>query len=71
MPAYVVFHDATLREVAATAPTTLAELAAVNGVGDNKLAAYGQQILDLLSGKGGEADEPAPEAKPEPEAEEA
>jgi len=50
MPAYVIFHDATLREIAAQAPSTLAELAAVNGVGENKLARYGQQILDLLAG---------------------
>ena len=56
VPAYVVFHDATLREITSTAPTTLAELAAVNGVGENKLAAYGQQILDLLAGEDGAAD---------------
>jgi ATP-dependent DNA helicase RecQ len=48
MPAYVIFHDATLRQIAARAPSTLAELATVNGVGENKLARYGQQILDLL-----------------------
>ncbi|QMU71087.1 DNA helicase RecQ [Streptacidiphilus sp. P02-A3a] len=48
VPAYVVFHDATLREIAANSPTTLAELSVVNGVGENKLATYGQQILDLL-----------------------
>ena len=48
VPAYVVFHDATLREIAVTGPGTLAELSAVSGVGENKLATYGQQILDLL-----------------------
>ncbi|HKN96571.1 MAG TPA: DNA helicase RecQ [Pseudonocardiaceae bacterium] len=48
VPAYVIFHDATLREIAGRAPTTLAELATVNGVGENKLAKYGQQILDTL-----------------------
>jgi ATP-dependent DNA helicase RecQ len=63
VPAYVVFHDATLREIAATAPTTLTGLAAVNGVGENKLAAYGQQILDLLAGEDGEA---AEAGSPEP-----
>lgn len=51
VPAYVVFHDATLREIAATAPTTLADLAAVGGVGENKLNKYGQQILDTLAGR--------------------
>ncbi len=52
VPAYVIFHDATLREIAACAPATLAGLAAVNGVGEAKLARYGQQILDLLAGAG-------------------
>ncbi|MDI2130041.1 DNA helicase RecQ [Yinghuangia seranimata] len=51
VPAYVIFHDATLREIAATAPSTLAELSAISGVGENKLAKYGQQILDTLAGK--------------------
>ncbi|MBZ4359437.1 HRDC domain-containing protein, partial [Mycobacterium tuberculosis] len=37
VPAYVVFHDATLREIAARKPTTLAELGGVGGVGENKL----------------------------------
>jgi ATP-dependent DNA helicase RecQ len=49
MPAYVIFHDATLRQIAADPPSTLAELAAVNGVGEHKLAKYGQQILDVLT----------------------
>ena len=48
VPAYVIFHDATLRQIAAQAPSTLAELASVSGVGETKLARYGQQILDLL-----------------------
>ncbi len=48
VPAYVIFHDATLRQIAAVAPSTLADLATVNGVGETKLARYGQQILDLL-----------------------
>jgi ATP-dependent DNA helicase RecQ len=48
VPAYVIFHDATLRQIASGTPSTLADLARVNGVGENKLARYGQQILDLL-----------------------
>ncbi|MBO0817396.1 MAG: DNA helicase RecQ [Actinobacteria bacterium] len=48
VPAYVIFHDATLREVATRRPSSLAELSAVNGVGETKLARYGQQILDTL-----------------------
>jgi ATP-dependent DNA helicase RecQ len=49
VPAYVIFHDATLRQIAASPPTTLAELAGVNGVGETKLARYGQQILAILA----------------------
>jgi ATP-dependent DNA helicase RecQ len=48
VPAYVIFHDSTLREIAATLPATLAELSTVTGVGETKLARYGQQILDTL-----------------------
>jgi ATP-dependent DNA helicase RecQ len=49
VPAYVIFHDATLRQIATDQPSTLAELGAVSGVGENKLAKYGQQILDTLA----------------------
>ncbi|MGD9988775.1 DNA helicase RecQ [Pseudonocardia sp.] len=49
VPAYVIFHDATLREIATGAPATLAELGRVNGVGEAKLARYGEQILDTLA----------------------
>ncbi|QMU77756.1 DNA helicase RecQ [Streptacidiphilus sp. PB12-B1b] len=59
VPAYVVFHDATLREIAASGPTSLAELGSVSGVGENKLATYGQQILDLLAGRSADAEQSA------------
>jgi ATP-dependent DNA helicase RecQ len=49
VPAYVVFHDATLRAIAVTAPSTLTALAGVSGVGESKLAKYGESILDLLA----------------------
>ena len=49
VPAYVVFHDATLRQIAMDAPTTLAALSRVNGVGENKLGKYGPQILDIIA----------------------
>ncbi|WP_461007088.1 DNA helicase RecQ [Streptomyces capparidis] len=51
VPAYVIFHDATLREIATRAPSTLAELSTVGGVGESKLAKYGQAILDVLHGE--------------------
>jgi ATP-dependent DNA helicase RecQ len=48
VPAYVIFHDATLRQIAAEAPATLDALGRVNGVGENKLARFGEQILQTL-----------------------
>ncbi|PXY17871.1 ATP-dependent DNA helicase RecQ [Prauserella coralliicola] len=49
VPAYVIFHDATLRQIATERPSTLAELGGVSGVGENKLAKYGEQLLEALS----------------------
>jgi ATP-dependent DNA helicase RecQ len=49
-PPYIVFSDATLREIASSRPATLAELARVNGVGAAKLARYGEAVLELLAG---------------------
>jgi ATP-dependent DNA helicase RecQ len=49
VPAYVVFHDATLRAIAVAAPSSLAELTGINGVGEMKLAKYGESILALLA----------------------
>jgi ATP-dependent DNA helicase RecQ len=48
LPAYVIFHDATLREIAGRQPTTLAELGAISGIGEAKLARYGEQVLATL-----------------------
>ena len=45
VPAYVVFSDKTLRELAVTRPRTLAELRSVSGVGITKAERYGKQIL--------------------------
>ncbi|WP_214413921.1 DNA helicase RecQ [Sphaerisporangium fuscum] len=50
VPAYVIFHDATLREIATLSPTSLADLGKVSGVGENKLAKYGEEILQTLTG---------------------
>jgi ATP-dependent DNA helicase RecQ len=48
VPAYVVFHDATLREIATRVPTTLDELSTVSGVGVAKREKYGPQVLETL-----------------------
>lgn len=50
VPAYVVFHDATLRQIASLRPATLGELSTVSGVGENKLAKYGDRILEIIAG---------------------
>jgi DNA helicase-2/ATP-dependent DNA helicase PcrA len=48
VPAYVVFHNSTLAEIAARRPSTLAELGAVPGVGPAKLERYGSDVLEAL-----------------------
>jgi ATP-dependent DNA helicase RecQ len=45
VPAYVIFHDATLREIADTRPQTLDQLRGITGIGAKKLEAYGEKIL--------------------------
>ena len=51
LPAYVVFHDATLAEMADVRPGSLDELAGIGGVGAKKLDAYGEDILKVLAGE--------------------
>jgi len=48
LPAYIVFHDATLAEMAREQPATLDDLAGISGVGGRKLEAYGAEILRVL-----------------------
>jgi ATP-dependent DNA helicase RecQ len=45
VPPYVVFHDTTLRDMAAARPTTLAALRRLPGVGDRKLETFGEAFL--------------------------
>jgi ATP-dependent DNA helicase RecQ len=49
VPAYVVLHDATLHELAASRPGTMAELGAVRGLGPAKLERYGPELLEVLA----------------------
>jgi ATP-dependent DNA helicase RecQ len=49
LPAYVVFHDATLAEMARLRPDSLDALGEISGVGAKKLEAYGQEILRVLA----------------------
>jgi ATP-dependent DNA helicase RecQ len=49
VPAYVVFHDGTLRAIAQQCPRTRAALGEVSGVGATKLERYGADVLALLA----------------------
>ncbi len=49
VPAYVILHDATLREIAARRPATLAELGEISGLGTKKLEAYGEDVLAVVA----------------------
>jgi DNA helicase-2/ATP-dependent DNA helicase PcrA len=49
IPAYVVFHNSTLAEIAARRPSTIAELSSVAGIGPTKLERYGEDVLDALA----------------------
>lgn len=51
LPAYIVFHDATLAEMARECPASLDALGAIGGVGAKKLQAYGQDLLRLLAAR--------------------
>ena len=49
IPAYLVFHNSTLEEIAERRPRSLAELASVPGVGPAKLERYGEDVLAALA----------------------
>ncbi|MFE6520578.1 DNA helicase RecQ [Streptomyces sp. NPDC057794] len=53
VPAYVIFHDATLREIALAWPASVSELGGISGVGEKKLATYGEGVLEVLGSLGG------------------
>jgi ATP-dependent DNA helicase RecQ len=79
VPAYVIFHDATLREIVTVWPTSVAQLGGVGGVGEKKLATYGEGVLAALASLDGTpgpapeaaadagADDDWPETEPEPD----
>ncbi len=49
LPAYVIFHDATLAAIAALNPQSRAELSGVSGIGEKKLEAYGSDVLRVVA----------------------
>jgi ATP-dependent DNA helicase RecQ len=56
VPPYVIFHDATLRELARLKPQSLEALHGVTGIGERKAEAFGAAVLDVIHGR------PAPKA---------
>jgi ATP-dependent DNA helicase RecQ len=54
VPAYVVFHDSTMRQIAEDQPVDLDGLAGISGIGQAKLASYGGEVLRILAGEGGD-----------------
>lgn len=51
VPAYVIFNDRTLIEMAETRPATLDDMARVGGVGAKKLDRYGDAFLEVINGE--------------------
>ncbi|NLB58369.1 MAG: DNA helicase RecQ [Gammaproteobacteria bacterium] len=49
VPPYVIFHDATLREIARLRPRTPGDLALIGGIGAGKIERYGDEVLDVVS----------------------
>ena len=52
VPAYVIFHDSTLRNIAERRPESMSELAQVGGIGGAKLERYGSDVLDVIREQG-------------------
>ena len=50
LPAYVIFHDATLAAIAQQCPRTVADLQGISGMGTKKLEAYGEEVLRVCGG---------------------
>jgi ATP-dependent DNA helicase RecQ len=48
VPAYTIFHDSTLRELAGRLPSSLDELRSISGIGATKLERYGTALLDVM-----------------------
>ena len=49
LPAYVVFHDSTLKEIARRLPDSLEEMGNISGIGQKKLYMYGESFLETIA----------------------
>ncbi len=52
VPAYVIFHDSTLRNIAEKRPESMGELGQVGGIGGAKLERYGSEVLEVIREQG-------------------
>ena len=52
VPAFVIFHDSTLRNIAEMRPTSMGELARVGGIGGTKLERYGEKLVEIVREQG-------------------
>ena len=52
VPAYVILHDKTLRELAEVRPTSHGALAGITGMGSAKIEHYGHELLELIRAAG-------------------
>jgi len=57
IPAYMIFHDATLMAMIEQRPQTLAQLATISGIGERKLEAYGETFLEILQAHSDDSEE--------------
>ena len=53
LPPYVIFHDATLRELAQKRPATLDQFARIRGIGEAKLSRYGERFIEAIRQQAG------------------
>jgi ATP-dependent DNA helicase RecQ len=52
LPAYVIFHDSTLRMIAEQRPESMSELSRIGGIGGAKLERYGAEVLEVVREQG-------------------
>lgn len=52
VPAFVIFHDSTLRNIAEQRPTSIDALSHIGGIGGGKLARYGAQLIEIVREQG-------------------
>jgi ATP-dependent DNA helicase RecQ len=66
VPAYTVFHDSTLHEIATVLPASLDQLRGISGIGATKLERYGPALLDIVRAARPDSGVPASELHPAP-----